>query len=435
MRHHLQRAVPIVLLGSLAFAIRSGAADAGPGTGPGSSPGESVLYAFKGGNDGAIPFAGLIADKMGALYGTTAYGGGPSPVCQIGCGTVFKLTPTGSVYKESVLYAFRGGKDGVYPLASLIADERGGFYGTTLGGGRGCNSHGCGTVFKLTPTRRGYEERVLYRFRGGNDGVRPDARLTADKTGALYSTTSNGGGSPCQYGCGTVFKLTAAGSGYTESVLYRFQAGNDGAKPYAGLLADESGALYGTTSQGGSSACTSGCGTVFKLSRAGPGYEKSALYRFKGSSDGMYPYGGLIADKTGALYSTTHLGGSSGHGTVFKLTPMGPVYTESVLYSFLGGNDTYYPLGGLIEDEHGALYGTGNGGSFGEGTAFKLMPTRSGYAESVIYTFPGYLNDGTLPSPDLIADETGALYGTTLYGGAGPGGSGYGTVFKLTSGR
>jgi uncharacterized repeat protein (TIGR03803 family) len=312
----------------------------------------------------------------------------------------------------------------------LIADASGALYGTTaFGGTTGCaGSVGCGTVFKLTRTEAGYTESVLYSFLGGSDGAIPHAGLIADTTGALYGTTLQGGS-----GNGTVFKLTPAGSGYTESVLYRFQGGNDGHTPVAGLIADKTGALYGTTLFGGS---TCDCGTVFKVTPAGSGYTETVLYRFQGGSDGNQPAAGLISDETGALYGTTRFGGGRG-GTVFKMTPVGSGYSESVLYRFQGGSDGEGPVAGLIADDSGALYGTteiGGGSSACRvacGTVFKLTPAASGYAEHILYRFQGG-NDGGRPSAPLIADRLGALYGTTATGGRGPCGYQCGTVFKLT---
>jgi uncharacterized repeat protein (TIGR03803 family) len=454
MRHLPQPFAPIVILGSLAIAIPSGAATPGqslaqrvhpfPVRQPSfSTPHETRLYAFQGGSDGANPYAGLTADKTGALYGTTRNGGGSSMCPSAGCGTVFKLTPSGSGYTESVLYSFQGyPNDGVHPLAGLIADKTGALYGTTLYGGSytsGCGA-GCGMVFKLTPAGSGYAESVLYRFQDGTDGSGPTGGLIADKTGALYGTTSYGGGSSAckdaqgkSIGCGTVIKLTPAGSGYIESVLYRFQGGNDGAYPYAGLIADTSGALYGTTVYGGlNSACRApGCGIVFKLTPAGSSYTESVLYRFKGRKDGKYPFAGLIADTSGALYGTTVYGGACSFscGTVFKLTPGGSGYTQSVLHTFHGRNDGATPFAGLIADRTGALYGTTAGGGSGTcrcGIVFKLTPAGSGYAEGILYSFQGG-NDGTGPEAGLIF-RNGALYGTTTAGGV----SGYGIVFKLS---
>jgi uncharacterized repeat protein (TIGR03803 family) len=456
MRHLRQRAVLIVLLGSLAVAVPSGVALQAPlrtqrvHSSPVLQPfvnssHDTRLYTFLEGSDGANPYAGLAADKTGALYGTTSNGGGSSMCPSGGCGTVFKLTPSGSGYTESVLYRFQGyPNDGVHPFAGLITDKTGALYGTTLYGGAytlpACQA-GCGMVFKLKPTGSGYAMSFPYLFQGGSDGSGPTGVLIADKTGAFYGTTSSGGGgSACKtqgfiVGCGTVFKLTPAGSGYKESVLYSFQGGRDGAYPYAGLIADASGALYGTTVYGGIGiACRApGCGTVFKLTPAGSGYVENILYRFRGGNDGRHPYAGLISDTSGALYGTTIYGGgtcSFSCGTVFKLTPVGSGYAESILHSFQNRDDGATPFAGLIADKTGVLYGTTAGGGSGPcrcGIVFNLAPASSGYTEQILYSFRGG-NDGTGPEAGLIFRNR-ALYGTTAGGG---GASGYGTVFKVS---
>jgi uncharacterized repeat protein (TIGR03803 family) len=339
---------------------------------------ETVLHSFTGmPGDGENPRGALIADE-GALYGTTVLGGSSS--CSgLGCGTVFKLTPPAegqTAWTETVLYSFKGGNDGANPSASLIADESGALYGTTELGGSGtsCFGSGCGTVFKLTPPADGqtvWTETVLYRFNGGSDGNFPEASLIADERGALYGTTSSGGGSNCPGSvCGTVFKLTPPADGQTvwaETVLYSFKGGSDGANPTASLVADDSGTLYGTTFFGGSSNCSGfGCGTVFKVSpptEAEASWTETVLYGFKGGNDGAGPSASLIADDRGGLYGTTLGGGVgpstlcpgsnvlfTGCGTVFKLKPPGDrrtAWTETVLYRFTGGSDGSNPVASL----------------------------------------------------------------------------------------
>jgi uncharacterized repeat protein (TIGR03803 family) len=310
---------------------------------------ETVLHAFTGGGDGANPQAGLISDGSGNLYGTTAKGG-PS-----GNGVVFKLSPGGTY---TVLHSFTG-SDGGTPEASLIADSSGNLYGTTEAGGppaQSCGGLGCGVVFKLSP---GGTYTVLHSFAGGSiDGANPAAGLIADSKGNLYGTTAKGGPS----GNGVVFKLGPDG---TETVLHAF-TGSDGANPEA-LLADSKGNLYGTTISGGGS----GAGVVFKLS---PGGTYTVLQAFcsissSGCNEGTNPTAGLTADSSGNLYGTTSSGGPSFEGTVFKLSDG----TYTVLYSFTGGSDGANPQAGLIADSKGNLYGTTNGGgASGNGTVFEL---------------------------------------------------------------
>ncbi len=254
---------------------------------------------------------------------------------------MFKLSPppaAGRAWTETVLYSFEGNNDGAYPLTGLIADSTGNLYGIA-GGGVG----GGGVVFKLSPTavRGTWTETVLYSFAGGINGLGNQVGLLADQAGNLYGTSINGGVS----NQGFVFKLlpsAAAGSAWTEKVLYSFAGGSDGAWPQAGLLADSVGNLYGTTTYGGAS----NYGTVFKLSPpavAGGAWTETVLYSFAyDGKDGFYPGAGLIADSAGNLYGTTGNGGASASGTVFKLSPpaaAGGAWTETVLYYFLGSSD------------------------------------------------------------------------------------------------
>jgi uncharacterized repeat protein (TIGR03803 family) len=254
-------------------------------------------------------------DKKGNLLGTTPYGGASAG------GTVFKVVPKG---RETVLYSFAIGSDGNAPLAGLIKDKAGNLYGTTYeGGDTSCyNGYGCGTVFKLTPDGT---ETVLYAFQGGSDGAVPQASLIMDEAGNLYGTTVRGGNiSDCdRYGCGTVFKLAPDG---TETALHAFAGGpNDGANPVGDLIADKKGNLYGTTAEGGR-AGGDGAGIAFKLV---PDGTETVLYSFCAQTDctdGGNPLAGLIKDKAGNLYGTGQLGGNSsncdGHncGVVFEIT-------------------------------------------------------------------------------------------------------------------
>jgi uncharacterized protein YceK len=303
---------------------------------------EKVLHYFVG-TDGSWPEAGLIFDTAGNLYGTTVWGG--SGKCHddggdAGCGTVFKLTPkSDGSWKESVLHSFTGGRDGAYPIASVVVDTAGNLYGTTEYGGAGiCPGRavlpGCGTVFKLTPNPGGrWTETVLHRFTGHNDGGWPLANLTLDAAGTLYGTASAGGTGHChdyynnKTGCGLVFSL-ALGSGgkWAEEVIHDFYGG--GQEPAASLIFDAAGSLYSTTSYGGGGGCYGlngnklGCGIVFKLVPEPRGtWTKHLLYAFTGGNDGAGPNGSLIFDAAGGLYGATGGGGTYGYGTVFEITP------------------------------------------------------------------------------------------------------------------
>lgn len=310
---------------------------------------ETVLYSFKAGSDGRKPEAGLLEDAAANLYGTTFYGGG---TCD--CGIVFRLAADGT---ETVLHTFAGGQDGANPQAGLIADAAGNLYGTTTLGGSGGN----GIVFKLAP---GGKLTVLHAFTGGADGGYPQASLTMDKKGGLYGTAVVGGTNDF----GTVFKLTPRGA---FKVLHAFAGGKDGENPLAGLIEDKAGNFYGTTRLGGENGTGcfgDGCGTVFRLA---PDGTNTVLYAFSGGSDGSEPYGGVVADGKGNLYSATPFGGTKdGFGTAFKLAPDG---TFKVLHTFAGPSDGEYPEAGLIIGNTGKLYGTAYvGGADAWGTVFEL---------------------------------------------------------------
>lgn len=295
----------------------------------GSGYSYGVVYRFKDGRDGNWPVGGVLVDKSGVLYGATQYGA--SYACAKnteGCGTVYRLTSSRSTYTETILYVFKGGNDGLLPISGLATDSSGALYGTTwLGGGVG--STGIGTVYKLTPSGAGYTERVIHAFQGGpNDGATPWAPVLVEPNGDVDGTTLYGGSNDkhCTaegYGgnCGLVFRLTPSGSEYRESILYRFRGGRDGSQPQAPVM-DDGGILYGTTSDDSEFPCSRGCGSVFALQPSGRGYAHTVLYQFN-SRSGFLPRAGVILNN-GALYGTTYYQGrgrSYAGGSVFKLTP------------------------------------------------------------------------------------------------------------------
>jgi uncharacterized repeat protein (TIGR03803 family) len=352
---------------------------------------ETTLYAFAGGSDGAAPFAPLLCNADGSVYGTTS-GGGTS-----GAGTVFRVDSSGH---ETVLYSFTGGTDGGYPYLGLVQDFTGNLYGTTVAGG----TYGQGVIFRLD--RRGHET-VLYMFTGGADGGSPN-NVILDLFGNIYGTTYSGGAD----GAGVVFKLDRRGN---ETVLYSFTGGVDGAYPFYGVTEDFFGNLYGTTANGG----TSGAGVVFKLDQRG---NETVLYNFTGGADGGYPSAGVTLDLYGNLYGATPYGGSAGSGVVFKVDAHNH---ESVLYNFSGGTDGAYPFAGVILDWAGNLYSdTAGGGNAGFGTVFKLNPMGQ---ETVLYGFPA--SDGANPQAGVVEDSLGNLYGTTNGGGS----HAAGTLFKISA--
>ncbi|HEY5048888.1 MAG TPA: choice-of-anchor tandem repeat GloVer-containing protein [Rhizomicrobium sp.] len=380
----------------------------------------SVLYTFQGvGKDGAEPTGHLVLDNAGNLYGTTVNGGRRRCTRNIiyGCGTAYKLAPDG---RETVLRAFDQ-TDGRFPEWGLVQSKAGSFYGTTAYGGAG----DWGTVFMMAPDGT---ETVLHSF-SGKDGGYPIG-LAQDSAGNLYGVGS-GGNPNCSggAGCGLVFKVAPDG---TDTTLYEFQGGSDGAFPSSPLIKDKAGNFYGTTAYGGGgTACGGqpplGCGTVFKLT---PDGAETILYAFSGGSDGGLPAARVAMDSAGNLYGTTYGGGAFQYGVIFKLTPAG---VETVLYSFAGGSDGWSPGAVGFLNGSGNLYGTTNWGGgtgcggFGCGTVFSLAPDGT---ETILHSFTGG-TDGGVPDGALTADKAGNLYGTAEIGGAGCT-QGCGTVFKLT---
>jgi len=383
-----------------------------------------VLHVFKGGNDGASPESSLILDAAGNPYGVTAAGGASG--CNGGCGTVFKLDITG---KETILYTFTGGADGAYPSSPLSVDANGTFYGTTYGGGNlnYCGGHGCGTVFKLDSTGK---ETVLYAFTDGIDGEAPNGPLITDVNGNFYGTTSAGSGAGCGgQGCGTVFELDTTDK---LTTLYTFTGRKDGGNPAAGVVRDANGNLYGTTFFGGDPHCIHGrgCGVVFKVDSTG---KETVLHAFLARRE-EYPYAGVILDTAGNVYGTTYGNPdfTSDHGDVYEVDTTGK---ETVLLLF-GDGDGTSPVAGVIRDAAGNLYGTCShtrisGRTETGGTVYKLDP--SGH-ETVLHFFKQARNGkwpgGDTPYAGVVQDSNGNLYGATLKGGDPT--CDCGVVFKLT---
>jgi uncharacterized repeat protein (TIGR03803 family) len=293
---------------------------------------------------------------------------------------------------------------------------------------------------------RGYTETLLHRFKSSPDAASPEAGPILDTSGDLFGTTIAGGAHPdCpggyQKGCGTVYEIDAAGK---ERLVYSFAGKPDASEPFDRLSSD-SGVLYGTTAVGGNvSACYTyggnGCGTLFTIDAHG---HERLLYQFKGnfgsgSGDGQDPMGGVVSDADGNLYGSTAYGGKYDYGTIFKVTQHGK---ESVLYSFSGGTDGGRPYSGVILDAGQNLYGVayvgGNSGCLtGCGTVFELS---SGGALTTLYRFKGK-SDGGNPYGGLVMDAAGSLYGTAQnYGNTTcnkrGGNPGCGTVFKLNARR
>jgi uncharacterized repeat protein (TIGR03803 family) len=374
---------------------------------------EKTLHSFGEGGDGQNPLGGLVMDAAHNLYGTTQEGGSGEE------GTAFELSPDGhGGWTETVLFNFEH-EHGALPHGGLIIDGHGNLYGTTALGG----AHGDGTVFELSPNGSGgWTETVLHSFdHFDGDGITPIANLTMDAGGNLYGTTYAGGmpEPECHDGCGTVFKLSRNGSGWTETVLHRFNA-QDGAKPFGGVVLDSAGNVYGTTSEGGQFA--SQFGVAFELSPNGSGgWIETILHVFdRDDPAGSRPLGGLILDGMGNLYGTTSDGGSARAGTAFKLSPNGnDGWTVKTLHSFGGRNDGWHPGAALAFDSAGNLYGTTQTGGIGHqrGIVFKLSPNGSGgWNETILHSFAP--ENGSTPQAPVIVDPAGDVFGTTSMGGA-----------------
>jgi uncharacterized repeat protein (TIGR03803 family) len=305
-----------------------------------------------------LPTGRLLRDSTGALYGVMPYGGTTNN------GAVFKLTPAiNGSYTESILYSFTGGSDGAYPFAGLVQDSAGNLYGATTAGASG------GTIFKLSPNHSGgYDFSVLHTFTQATEGDYIYGTLLLDAAGNLYGVTMVGGPNN---GAGTVFKLAPDQS---LSVLHTFAADpSDGGNPWGALVMDSSGNLFGTTTAGGAH----GKGTVFKLTSDGHGgYNESVLYSFaSGDTDGEAPYAGVVVDHQGNLFGITTMGGIGGHGVVFKLRPNGDgTYSETMLYSLAATISDYGAgYGELLLDSAGNLYGTvRDGGANNYGYVFMI---------------------------------------------------------------
>jgi uncharacterized repeat protein (TIGR03803 family) len=411
----------------------------GPTVVAGATDPFKTLFQFNGSNGGS-PTGTLVADSNGNLYGTTNQGGSHND------GIVFELTPTAQgQWKETILYSFAGGSDGVYPWAGVIFDRKGNLYGTTLlgGGSKNCVS-GCGMVFQLTKGTGGaWTEHILYAFSGKSDGSEPSG-LAMDAQGNLYGTTADGGLQNCTVGCGSIFKLTPSTSGaWKKTVLHLFAGGGaDGANPNAALVFDPQGNLYGTTTGGGNTGCASpGCGTVFELKPAAGGrWSYEVIYFFGAAPDGFGPWGALVFDKQGNLFGATGAGGGTscpdyGCGAIFELTPTGDdTWSESVLYRFQGGNDGATPTAPLVFGSEGNIYVSTEAGGHSQtcngsgcGTLEALTPSGSGtWTGNVLIRFGA--SPGLEPYGGLMIDTNGNLYGSAREGGN----NSNGLVFEYT---
>ena len=403
--------------------------------------------------DGEAPYAGLVRDMSGNLYGTTDAGGAANS------GTVFELTRDAkdSKWTHRVLHSFckkPSCKDTFASLAPLVIDVAGNLYGMTIAGQ---NSDSPGIIFKLSPNadRSNWKLTILHHFctkTGCTDGLVGYTGLSYagaatgapyDGTSPLYSVSTLGG---VNYG-GLVYELKPEPDKgkWSYKVIHSFCTnGNcsDGDGPYGSLIVDAAGNLYGTTWAGGGS----GGGTVFKLAPNAhkTKWTESVLYSFcalENCTDGELPYSTVLMDASGSLFGTAAYGGAScgnadGCGVAFKLVKSGGAWRQSVLYQFCSKTnctDGNEPASSTLMDTTGNLFGTtiyGGGNNIdksgqGGGTVYRLNTTLS-----VLHSFCAETNcaDGEYPSGDLISDDLGSIFGTTQLGGAHDAG----TVYEIT---
>lgn len=418
------RAALISLILATSFALAAG-------------PQYKVIHTFQGSPDGADPYAGLVMDASGNLYGTTEDGG-------MG-GTVFQLVRgTGGSWTENILFDFSNQQvDGHTPIGNVMY-RNGNVYGTSQPGG--ANN---GIVFELTPTQTGFWNfNVLYSMTGPLEGFQPWSGVIFDSAGNLYGTTVGGGS--YSGSAGVVYQLVRGQNGWMENILHAFTGLRDGYAPTNDLVMGKDGSLYGTTMWGGEHCPPYGCGVVFKLSQSNGAWTFQDIYTFKGGTDGIAPFGALVFDKAGNLYGTTSVGGigictissTPGCGTVFKLTPR-PVgeWQKTILYSPDGSSGGGL-FGGVVFDAAGNLYGTSTFyGKFGQGdicaagcgSVFKLTPSNGTWTATTLYEFGGD-PDGGEPFDRLLVDKAGHLYGTAYYFGSSTGSCailGCGVVFEI----
>ncbi len=392
---------------------------------------DTTIYSFcvlSGCADGANPGGAFVADPQGNLYGTTLVGGAYD------LGTVYELTPNGSgTWTNTILYSFcpQGPPcaDGESPQTGVIRDANGNLYGTTLTGGSRFNE---GTVFELSPPQGGHgpwTETVLYAFCTNDncvDGNQPLGGLTFDSHGNLYGTTTAGG----PHGQGVVFELSPSGGGqWTYNILYGFcaqQGCTDGRTPqYGSLVFDAAGNIYGATEGGGSQ----NFGTVFKLTPSGGSWTETVLHSFCSATnctDGVEPFGGVVLDVHGNIYGVTPGGGTQNLGVAYELSQSGGSWTENILQNFCDScTSGYHPQQTMILDANGNLYGnTYQGGTLARGVAFELSPIGGGqWAETVLYNFcsVGDCLDGAYPQSPMLFDPQGNLYGVASAGQWGGG--------------
>jgi uncharacterized repeat protein (TIGR03803 family) len=384
-----------------------------------ASAGEKVPYSFQGGTRGFYPAGPLVLDEAGNFYGTTTSGG------KDGFGTVFELSPDGhGGWTETILHSFTGGSDGQDPMAGLILDGQGDLFGTTLGPNP-CTPY-CGSVFELSPRGKGWKFILLHAFRGENDGGIVDGGVTIDAAGNLYGTTHGFGAN----GHGTVFKLSSSASGWKLTTLHAFGFDADGADPAGTLVLTSHGTIYGVAQWGGGG---SDAGVLYSLSLNAKGkWIEKVLYSFQGGKDGAQVTG-LISDQHGSLYGVSDI--PAGFGSAFRFAENHDgTWIKKTIYGFRSesSGNASSPQGNVVLDKAGNAYGLAAGGENHDGSLYELALQSDGkFIETQLYSFQGG-DDGRGPMGPLVMDSSGNLYGVTQVGGGeGCGGNnGCGTVFE-----
>jgi len=387
-----------------------------------------VLYNFTGNGSNGVPYfpyAGLAITAGGNLYGTTMRGGTYEN------GTAFRLKRAGSGWLLNVLYSFQGGSDGASPVSGVTIGPGGVLYGTTeAGGDPSCGiGGGCGTVYSLRPLAQAvanaespWTETVLYRFQGGTDGAVPKyGSLVFDSAGNFFGTTLYGGVAGCGgAGCGTVYELLPTGNSWTESVLHSFNPNTDGSRPFGGIIRDQYNDLYGVTSVGNE--------TFFTLQPNGNnGWTYYNVQQFTDTVGCDVDTSLLLDPSTFNFYGVAQGCGPSGSGAggaVFNWNyGFNPVYS----FGFTRAPVTA-PEGPLVEDAAGNLYGLSfNGGAFQQGSVYEISDVHGRWVYTELYDFTGG-SDGAGPVGNLVMDANGNLFGTASAGGA----YGAGVIWEIT---
>lgn len=385
----------------------------------------SVIHSFSGGEDGYTPYAGVTIDQSGNLYGTTSEYGTDAG------GNVYQMKRTGGGWILKTLSNLANYQGGFLPFGRPVIGPGGALYVTTFYGGNGfCGEFACGTVTSLRPPQNvcrsvscPWTATTSYSF-SGPDGNGPElVDPVFDSAGNMYGSTYEGG---ANYS-GNVFQLTRSNGQWAGTSIHDF-SGPDGYLPYSSVTLDAQGNVYGTTWMGG----PDNNGVLYRLTNSGSGWTYTMLYGFPGTLNGTGPVGGLVLDQAGNLYGATATGGSGGGGTVYELSPSGGGWNFSLLYSFTATGYNPGPLNSLALDAAGNLYGaTYRGGAFGFGTAFKLTHSDGSWSYTDLHDFTNG-SDGGNPIGSVSLDASGNLYGTASQGGIGQCPGGCGTVWEIT---